>query len=88
MRDFVSQTLSIIDFISSTIKTIIKNVYVRSVSERVLLILDIRLILLVLFTKNGVKNLPPGIGNIFFNNEQKYTNDTVRKKQVVDVGTM
>ena len=37
LRDFIFQTFSIIDFISPTIKTINKNVYVQSVSERALL---------------------------------------------------
>ena len=36
LRDFIFQTVSIIDFISSTVKIITKNVYVRSVSKRVL----------------------------------------------------
>ena len=36
-RDFIFQTFNIIDFISPTIKTITKNVYVRRVLERVLL---------------------------------------------------
>ena len=35
--DFNFQTFNIIDFISPTIKTITKNIYVRGVSERVLL---------------------------------------------------
>ena len=35
LGDFIFQILSIIDFISPTIKTISKNVHVRSVSERV-----------------------------------------------------
>ena len=60
-HDFIFQTLSIIEFISPTIKTITANVYVRSVPERVLLNLDIVSILLVILTKNGVKNLPPGL---------------------------
>ena len=37
LHDFIFQTFSIIDFILPTIKTITKNVYVRGVSERVLL---------------------------------------------------
>ena len=36
-RDFIFQTFNIIDFISPTIKTITKNVYVRNISEKVLL---------------------------------------------------
>ena len=31
LRDFISQTFRIVDFISPTIKTVIKNVYVPSV---------------------------------------------------------
>ena len=34
LRDFIFKTFSIIDFISPTIKTITKDAYVRSVSER------------------------------------------------------
>ena len=45
LRHFISQTFSIIDFISPAIKTITKNVYVRSVSQRHYLILDILQIL-------------------------------------------
>ena len=37
LRDFIFQTFSIIDFVSTTIKTIIKNVYVQGVSESILL---------------------------------------------------
>ena len=57
---FIFQTFSIIDFILPTIKTITKNVYARSVSERVLLNPGDSTNLFVIFTKNGVKNLPPG----------------------------
>ena len=37
LRDFIFQTFSIIDFISSTINAITKNMHVESISERVLL---------------------------------------------------
>ena len=37
LHDFIFQTFTIIDFISPTTKTITKNVYVRSFSERILL---------------------------------------------------
>ena len=57
---FIFQTFSIIDFISPTIKTILKNTYVRIVLERVLLYLrisDIVAILLVIFIKNWDEKL-------------------------------
>ena len=37
LRNFIFQTCSISDFISRTIKTVTKNVYIQSVSDRVLL---------------------------------------------------
>ena len=47
--------------------------------------MDIVPILLEIFTKNGVKKLATRtLVNIFFNNEQKHTNESVRKEQIVD----
>ena len=59
LHDFILQHFIIIDFISQTIKTTTKNVL--SVSGRVLLNAGIIPILLVIFPKTGVKNLPPGL---------------------------
>ena len=58
LRDFIFQTFSIIDFISPTVKTINKNIYVQSVSERTLLNPGC---ITNFITKNGVENLPPGL---------------------------
>ena len=59
LHDFIFQNFIIIDFISPTIKTTTKNAL--SVSGKVLLNAGIISILLVIFTKKGVKNLPPGL---------------------------
>ena len=56
--DFIFQTFSIIGFVSPTIKTITKNVYVQSVSDRVLLNPGY---ITNFTTKNGVKTLSPGL---------------------------
>ena len=85
LRDFIFQTFSVIDFISPTIKTITKNVYVRIVSERILLNLGCS----TNFTSDlhvecGGRLTTGTVVNIFFNNEQKHTSDLVRKEQVVD----
>ena len=69
LRNFIFKTFSIIGFISPATKNITKNVYVQSVSERVLInpgystnfSTNIVPILRVIFTKNAVKNLPPGL---------------------------
>ena len=55
LRDLIFQTFRIIDFISPTVKTIPKIVY-----EGITKSWNIVPILLEIFTKNGVKNLPPG----------------------------
>ena len=59
-----------------------KNVYVRSISERALL--NPRYIT-NFTTKNGVKNLPPGMlwTNILITNKS-ITNDSIRKEQILD----
>ena len=84
-RDFIFQTFSIIDFISPTIKTITKNIYVRSVSERVLLYPG--------YCTNstfdrhkewGEKLAARIVVNQFFINEQKHSNYSLRKEQIVD----
>ena len=56
LRDFIFQTFSIIDFISPTLKTITKNVYIRSVSQTALLNPGY---ITNFTTKNGIKSLPP-----------------------------
>ena len=58
LRDFIFQTFSIIEFISPTIKNIAKNANVPSVSKRLLLNPGYSTNIAI-FTKNGVKNLPP-----------------------------
>ena len=81
LHGFISQTFRIIDFFRPTIKTITKIVYVRSVSERTFLNSGY----ITNFTiKNEAKNLPPGLGNRCFNSEQKDSNDSVRKEQLLD----
>ena len=68
---FIFQNFSIIDFISPTINTITKNVYVRSVSERVLLNLGCSTNFASDFLKEWVeKPAARTAANIFFNNEQ------------------
>ena len=47
-------------------------------------ILDLVPILLVIFKEWGEKLAVRTLVNIFFNNEQKHTNDSVKKEQVVD----
>ena len=84
LRDFIFQIFSIIDFISSTIKTITKNVYVWSVSERVLNPGYSAIFTYDLHKQWNEKLATRTVVNIFFNNEQKHTNDSVRKEQIVD----
>ena len=68
---FIFQNFSIIDFISPTINTITKNVYVRSVSERVLLNLGRSTNFTSDLHKEWVeKPAARTVANIFFNNEQ------------------
>ena len=47
-------------------------------------ILDLVPILLVIFKEWDAKLAVRTLVNIFFNNEQKHTNDSVKKEQVVD----
>ena len=84
LRDSIFQIFSIIDFISSTIKTITKNVYVRSVSERVLNPGYSAIFTYDLHKQWNEKLATRTVVNIFFNNEQKYTHDSVRKEQIGD----
>ena len=64
-----------------TIKTITKNVYVRSVSERVLLNPGHSNNFTYDLHKEWSEKLSAKTKvNIFFNKEQKYTNDSVKKK--------
>ena len=72
---------SIIEFISKTIRTITKNAYVQSVSERVFLSPRYSTNFM---NKWGEKLTARTVVSIFFNNEQKHTNDSVRKEQMVD----
>ena len=58
LRDFIFQTFRIIDFISPTIETITKNVYVQSVSEGSLLNPGY---ISNFITKSQMKNLRPGL---------------------------
>ena len=58
LRDYIFQTFNIIDIISPTIKSITKNVYVRSVSQRELLN---PACITNFITKNGVRNLSTGL---------------------------
>ena len=81
LRDLIFQTSRIVYFISPTVKTIPKIEYVRSVLERVLLnprcsanfTWDLQ-------KECGEKLAARTLVNIFFNNEQKRTNGSVRKK--------
>ena len=83
---FISQTFSIIDFILPAIKTVTKNVYARSVSERVLLNPgDSTNFTCDLYKEWGEKLAARTVINTCFNNEQKNTNDPVRKEQIVDL---
>ena len=85
LRDFIFQIFSIIDFISPTIKTITKNIYVRSVSERALLNPGyITNFTCDLHKEWGKKLATRTVVNKYFNNKQKHTNDLVRKEQIVD----
>ena len=84
LHDFIFQTFSIIAFILPTIKTITKNVYVRGVSERVLLnpwystnfTCDIH-------KEWGEKPTTKTVVNIFSITKKKHSNDSVRKEQIV-----
>ena len=84
MRDFIFRTFSIIDFISLTIKTITKYAYFQVFQRGYYKILDLVPILLVIFKEWDEKLAVRTLVNIFFNNEQKHTNDSVKKEQVVD----
>ena len=80
LSDFIFKAFSIIDFISSTIKTITKNVYVWSVSERVLLNPGYSTNFTYDLHKEwGEKFAASTVGNVFF----KHTNDSIRKEQIV-----
>ena len=68
LRYFIFETFTIIDFISPTTKTITKNEYLRSLSERILL-----------NSGYGTRT----VVNNFFNNEQKYTDDSVRQEKML-----
>ena len=75
LRDFISQTFSVTSFISPTIKTITKNVYVQSVSERVLLNSRCSTNFTCDLHKEACRQ--DCIVNMFFNNKQKHTNKSV-----------
>ena len=80
LRDFIFQIFSIIDFISSTIKTITKKAYVRSVSESEFLNPGYSTNFTCdLHKECGEKLAARTVVNLFFNNKQKHTNDSVRK---------
>ena len=83
LPNFIFQTCSISDFISRTIKTVTKNVYIQSVSDRVLLNPRYS----TKFTCDphkewGEKLAARTVVHIFFNNEINHTNDLVRKEQI------
>ena len=85
MRDFIFQTFSITEVISQTVKTFAKNVYVRGLSERVLLNLGYSTNFNCNLYKDWTEKLATRpIINIFFNEEKKHTNDLVRKEQTAD----
>ena len=75
LREFIFQTFSVIDFILPTIKSINKNVYVQSISERILLNLGYSTCFTCDFHKEwGEKLAARNVLNIFSNNEQNHTN--------------
>ena len=83
LPNFIFQTCSISDFISRTIKTVTKNVYIQSVSDRVLLNPRYS----TKFTCDPHKEWAEKLAartvvHIFFNNEINHTNDLVRKEQI------
>ena len=84
LRYFIFETFTIIDFISPPTKTITKNVYVRSLSERILLNSGYG----TNFTCDLHKEWDDKIAartvvNNFFKNEQKYTDDSVRQEKML-----
>ena len=83
--DCIFETFSIIDFVSPTIKAITKNVYVRNNSERVLLNPGYSTNFTCDLHKEWGETLAVRtVVNIFFNDEQKHTNNSVRKEQIID----
>ena len=81
LRDFIFQTFSIIDLISLKIKTVTKNAYVPSVSERVLLNPGYSTNFNCNLHEDWSENLAARIMvNTFLNNEQKHANDSIRTK--------
>ena len=84
LRDFIFQTFTIIDFISPPTKTITKNVYVQSFSERMLLNPGYRTNFTCALLKEWDEKLTArAVANKYFNNEPKYTNDSIRKEQML-----
>ena len=84
LRYFIFQTFTIIDFISPTTKTITKNVYIQSFSERMLLNPGYRTNFTCDLHKEWDEKLTArAVANKYFNNELKYTNDSIRKEQML-----
>ena len=84
LRDFIFQFFTIIDVVSPPTKIITKNVSVQSFSERMLLNPGYRTNFTCDLHKEWDEKLTTrAAGNKYFNNEPKYTNDSIRKEQML-----
>ena len=84
LREFVSQSFLILDHVSEIVKKKVSGNDIRKISEKLLDTMQDGMIFFVCndHEKTGKKFALRATINIFFNNEQKLVNETIRKDEV------